>query len=95
MKSKASTASSASLLGRSLLVLALLLASLVYCGNNAVGVSCQRDCNENFDSCLLTGALYGTTPAGDRVDYYSVLYLGCTSARNVCQDSCGGAIGRL
>ena len=73
----------------------LLVALVAYCGNTFVGASCQRECDDELNVCLLTGALFQTTPAGAPSDFFSVLFLSCRSAFFVCEDSCAGAVGRL
>lgn len=76
-------------------LLSLIVLIAVYCGNTFVNASCQRDCDQQHDICLLTGALYSSTPDGARSDFFSLLYLSCQSAYYVCEDTCGSATGRL
>ncbi|MCR9143949.1 MAG: hypothetical protein NXI24_17010 [bacterium] len=73
----------------------LALAAAVYCGNTFVSASCQRDCDDQNQTCLLTGALFQTTSNGESSDFFSLLFLNCQSALYVCEDTCGGAVGRL
>ena len=76
-------------------LLPALLALALYCGNTFVAASCQRDCEDENQICLLTGALFQTTANGEPSDFFSLLFLSCQSALYVCEDTCGGAVGRL
>lgn len=74
---------------------ALIVTLLAYCSNAFVSASCQRECDDELNVCLLTGALFQRTPDGAPSDFFSLLFLSCRSAYFVCEDSCAGAVGRL
>ncbi|MCB1309994.1 MAG: hypothetical protein KDK30_17525 [Leptospiraceae bacterium] len=75
-------------------VMVITIVLFLTCTNYFESASCQRECEDEHNICLLAASLYRETPDGQTVDNWSVLYLACQSAFYVCQDTCSGSTSR-
>ncbi|MCB1327707.1 MAG: hypothetical protein H7A21_18600 [Spirochaetales bacterium] len=79
-------------LTRLLLALAIVL-GLSLCANPFEIASCRRDCDQKHEACLLTAALFATSPGGSP-GTFTLLFLNCQSAFYICDDTCEGNTSR-